>query len=157
MDPAVREVQRGPRDELLHSARDKDLVRSGEGRDPCSEVDGDTANVVADELTLTGVNTRPHLDTQPAGIEHRLAGALDRARRTVEERQGAVARRLHQPSAKARDHLAHRVEVIFEERAPAAVAKARGALCGTDDVRDVKDRRISPGSITGILHLIGHR
>jgi len=51
--------------------------------------------------------------THASGFAHGVAGALDRRRGTVEQRQRAVARRLHHASAEALDRLGDGVMMVL--------------------------------------------
>ena len=101
----------------------------GLAADPDSrpDVDCDAADVVADQLTFSGVEADAHLDPEVAHRVAGRAGASDRPRGSVERGQEAVAHRLHRPSAVALELAAHEPVVLSERVQPAAVSELRGA------------------------------
>ena len=90
---AVDEIELGADHEVLHRARDQDLVGVGERAHPGADVDGHAANVVAAELALARVQAGPHLKAQRADAVPDRAGALDPAGGPVEGGEEAVAQR----------------------------------------------------------------
>src|SRR5713226_9253253 len=55
-DPAIREPDPGPGDQVPHGGRDQHLVRRRRGGDPRSDVHRDAAHLVAEDLALPGVD-----------------------------------------------------------------------------------------------------
>ena len=64
--PRSSKRTREPCDEIAHRARDQDLAGLGRRRDPRADVNGDAAEVVADELALARVDAGPELDAERA-------------------------------------------------------------------------------------------
>src|SRR5580765_4562772 len=58
------EVDAGAGGKVADGARGEDLSRAGQGRDPRGDVDGDAADILADQLNLAAVQSGPHLDPQ---------------------------------------------------------------------------------------------
>ena len=62
----IVELDPGADNEVLDRSRHKDLIGSGDGRDPCSDMDGESSHVVADTLDLAGVQPGAHLESKGA-------------------------------------------------------------------------------------------
>src|SRR5207237_8053369 len=75
----VREVKVGAGDQVPHRRGDKHFARARERSNPRSDVDGEARDLVADELTLAGVQTGPDLE---AKLPHAPATRLRPAHRT---------------------------------------------------------------------------
>ncbi len=69
-EAAILELDSRPRDEILDGAGDEYLVRLGLGRNPCVDVDHDSAYLAVDELALAGVQPGSDLDAE---LGHRVA------------------------------------------------------------------------------------
>src|SRR5437870_2731549 len=136
MRPAVLECDAGSGHQVLHRGGDEHLARSGHGRDPRADMDGDAAHPISDQLDLTGVHARPYLHPDPA---HRLNdgfGAEDRPSRAIEGRQEPISRRIHLSAPKAGQLSANQDMVPLEEVLPAPVAEPAGAFGRVNDVRE---------------------
>src|SRR5207247_2157951 len=94
VDATVRELDSRPSDQIRNRARDEYLPRPGGRPDARTDVDGDAADVVADQLAFAGVETGAHLDPKVAHCVTRRARAADRAGGPVEGGEEAVAHRL---------------------------------------------------------------
>ena len=119
---AVVELEARPDHEVAQRAGHQHLVRSGQCADPRADVHGDTADVVAANLALAGVQPGTYLDAERL---HRVAnrhGAADRSLRPVERRQEAITRRVHLATPKASQLRPHDGVVRIEQRMPVAVA-----------------------------------
>src|SRR5450755_1596638 len=81
--PSV-ELEPGPGHEVLDGARDEDLARVRRAHHPRADVDGDAADVVADELALAGVQARSGLDAELEKVVTDRARAADCPRGPVE-------------------------------------------------------------------------
>ena len=55
---AVIEAQSGAYDQVLDGARHQHLAGVGERRDPRADMNGDAANIVADDFALAGMESR---------------------------------------------------------------------------------------------------
>ena len=91
MGAAVLEFESGTDHQVAQRAGHEDVVRSGQCADAGADMHGDTADVVASDLALSGVQSGADLDTEGS---HRVAnchGAADRSLRSVERREEAVA------------------------------------------------------------------
>src|SRR5262245_58348562 len=82
MRTAVGEADPRPGDEILHGARDEHLARAGQGSDARGDMDGDPADVLAEQLDLTAVQADANLQTERAGSLGDRAPAADRTGRT---------------------------------------------------------------------------
>src|SRR5687768_10058057 len=87
-----REARAG--DEILDGARDEDLARPRERGDAGADVDGDAAHGAPRKLHLAGVDAAPELEAELARPSANGDGAPHGARRPVEDREEAVARRV---------------------------------------------------------------
>src|SRR5690606_2740790 len=117
----------GARDQVLDRARNQHLTRPRRGRDAGRDVDGDAADVVAGDGDLAGVEPGAQLEAERARLLAQRDRAADRARRTVEGGEKAVARVLHLAAAEACERAARRVAVPIKQGAPSAVAEFGGA------------------------------
>src|SRR4051794_11014242 len=78
--------------EVADGAADEDLAGSGEAADTRADVDSEAADiVVGEQFAFTGVQPRADLQVDVAGAVSDRGRAADRAARTVEQRQRAVA------------------------------------------------------------------
>jgi hypothetical protein len=84
MRAARVELEPGPGDEVLDGARDEDVARVRRAHHPRADVDGDAANVVADELALAGVQARSGLDAELEKVVTDRTRAADCSRGAVE-------------------------------------------------------------------------
>jgi len=83
VDPAVAESDAGSGDEILHRARNENLVRAGERSDTGAYVDGYATYIVSHDLHLACV--KPGTDTQAEAtdaVEDRVR-TMDRPRRAI--------------------------------------------------------------------------
>jgi hypothetical protein len=67
MSTTVREGDAGTIDKILDRTGHQHLPRLGQGRDACSDVNGDATNVVTSPLTLAGVQTASDLNAARVG------------------------------------------------------------------------------------------
>src|SRR5439155_12347902 len=103
-------------------------------------VNGQAAEVIADELALPGVEPSPQLDSQLAGLPTDRARTSDRARGAVEAHEEAITRLLYLAAPEARELCADQRVVALAQLSPRAVAKLGGTPGGIDDVSE-KHRR----------------
>lgn len=90
-------------DELLHRAGHQDLAGSGRGGHAGSDVDGDSTDVLVQQLDLACMESDADGDPQaPNGVAD-PARAVDGSSGTIEGREDAVAHRLHQAPAEPLD------------------------------------------------------
>src|SRR5215218_10105820 len=75
---AVDEVDVGSADEIPHGARDQHLARAGEGGNPGADVHGDARQVVAPQLALAAVNSRPDIEPEVTRADRDRLRAVDR-------------------------------------------------------------------------------
>src|SRR5215472_15219787 len=119
-------------------------------RNARSNTDGNSARIVLRQLDLAGMHADAHWNVEPMQLIANGAGAVNRARRSVEGGQETVAQGLHLLAAEPRKLLAHRFVMSVEKVAPCPMALGVGAPCRVDDVREhdggehtVDDRRRS--------------
>src|SRR5204862_1996542 len=62
----VRELDSRPGNEVRDRARDEHLTRTGNRSHTGADVDGNAAEIVADEFALAGMEAGAHLDAKPA-------------------------------------------------------------------------------------------
>src|SRR5215218_4420321 len=138
---AIGEVDAGADDEVLDRVRDEHLARRRQRTDARTDVDGESADVVADRLALARVQTRAQLDAQIAHCVAQLERTADRPRRPVERCEEGVAERLHRASAVARELRTAELVVTREQLTPGTNAEARSRLGRTDDVGEHDGRK----------------
>jgi hypothetical protein len=104
--------------------------------DASSDVDCESGEVVANDLTLARVEPGPDLDTEIAdGIDQRL-GAADRAGRPGKHAERAVAHHLDHPTTVSVDMSPQDGLVAVKHAAPAVTALLGRLLGRTDDVSE---------------------
>ena len=121
-------------DEVLHGARHEDLACLRQCGNPGANVHGNATDVLTTDLTLSGVQTTSHIDTQ---ILHPLRdrGRTPKgARRAVERREKTVAGVLYDAPLETADFGVGDVVVACEQLAPTAVPEPRGMPRRIDDV-----------------------
>src|SRR5262245_14525545 len=77
--------------QILHRARGPHFVGFGLGQYPCRRVDGDAADVAADEFDLARMQAAADVDAETVHLAAGRAGAMDSARRAIEGGEEAVA------------------------------------------------------------------
>ena len=107
---------------------------SANDSDAGGDVDRDTGDVVASKLDLTGMDTAADLHAELAGRVADGARARDRARRTVERRDEAVAGRVDFSAAEAGQLATYGLVVSVQHIAPPVVAELMGSFGGRHDV-----------------------
>src|SRR5215207_10135765 len=124
--PVVKvEVPSG--DRPRYRARHQDLARFGKAADTRSDVDGHSADVLADHLALAGVHADSNSDTEIRRRGHDRAGATQRRRRGSGERgEKTVAGGLDLAPTEAGKLLAHRLVVFSKQIAPRPIPQLRG-------------------------------
>ena len=106
-------------------------------------MNGDAAEVIAENLEFSGVNARPHPETDAVhGGADRLRAA-DRPGRAVEGRKRSVARPIDLPPSKVLKLVANDVVMAPDERPPFGIADLCSPSCRVDDVRK-QHRREDP-------------
>jgi Pyridine nucleotide-disulphide oxidoreductase len=78
---AIDELDPRTCDEILHRARHEYFARSGEPGNACTRVDGDSGDLVADQLALARMEACPDLESERLCYVADGAGAADRPRR----------------------------------------------------------------------------
>jgi hypothetical protein len=131
---SIVELDAGSGDEVMHRAGHKDLVRLGQARDSLADVNGDAADIVSDELDLTGMEASSNLDAEIANGVRNGSGSADGTSRTVEDGKKAVARRLDLPASVTEQLGAHHLVMGGEQVPPLAIAEPSRLLSGLDNV-----------------------
>jgi hypothetical protein len=88
------EPQAAPRHEVLHSARDKDLIRRGLVGDAAAQGHRDAGDVIAALFDLADVDAGASGEAESPHRRQDLRHGADGAGWTVEDGEGAVASRL---------------------------------------------------------------
>ena len=101
MSSAILELDAGARDQVCDGSRHEDLGRAAERGDASTEMDCDSADVLAAQFDLSGVN--PGADFDPEGSD------------AVADRAGATASEIYQ-RAKRRNRLFSGVAWTVETR-----------------------------------------
>src|SRR5712664_3276164 len=130
---AVAKPQPRAGHQILHGARDQNLVCAGKRRNTRADVNSNTADIVADHFALAGMKPGADFDAERLDFLGNGTGAANAARRTVKGREKAVAGRFDLMAAKAREIAPDRSVVIVEQVAPALVAECGSLLGRADD------------------------
>jgi hypothetical protein len=99
-------------------------------------MDRDTAKLVADDFTLTGMHTGSHLNSERFDCLDDGPSATDRTRWPIEDGEEAIARRINLPTTVALELLTHDKVVVFKQFFPSAVPDLRCAAGGADHVSE---------------------
>jgi len=121
-------------DEVLHGARHEDLACLRQCGNPGANVHGNATDVLTTDLTLSGVQTTSHIDTQTLHPLRDRGRTPKGARRTVERREKTVAGVLYDTPLETADFGVGDVVVAYEQLAPTAVPEPRGMPRRIDDV-----------------------
>ena len=123
-------------DKVSDSRGDEHLTRCRKGGYPGTGMDGDSRDLIPEQLTFARVNTDSKLE--PEGVHGVTDGdsATDRARRSIEGRKEAVAGGVDLPPAEALQLTPHGHMVAFEQVHPALITECEGSLSRPDDVSD---------------------
>src|ERR1019366_5978356 len=95
MHAPVGEAQSGTGDQVSDGAGNQHFVRFGSGRDARRDMHRDTADIVADQLALAGMEPGADLQSQRTKFFTYRTGASYRPIRPVERGEHAVARGVH--------------------------------------------------------------
>jgi len=134
MDATVAEAQPGAGHQILYGARYQDLAGAGERRYACADVNGNSADIVADHFALACVKSGPEFDAERLDLLRNGAGTANAARRTVKCGEEAVARHLDFMASEAREISTDHRMMMIENISPALVAKHCSLLCRSNDV-----------------------
>src|SRR5262245_65919000 len=99
MRSTLLESNAGPRNEIFDSARDEHFAGRGVRRHARPDVNSDAADLLADDLAFSRVETAPDFETERANRVANAARAANRALRTVERGKETVARGTDFPAA----------------------------------------------------------
>src|ERR1700722_2116423 len=131
---ASGKTQARPGDQIDDDARDQHLARRSRSRHTRGDVDRDAADVVVAQLDLARVYACPHLEAQaPQHVADRH-GTPDRAGRSIEPGEEAVACRVDLTAVEACELAPDLGVVPAEQLLPSLVAKLDRALRGVDGV-----------------------
>jgi hypothetical protein len=128
------ELETGSDNEVLDGSRHEHLAGAGERAHARADVDRDAGDVLVEQLAFAAVQPRPHVQIQRSRRLGELAGAADRARRTVEDAERSVADHLHDAAAGIGDVLVKQRFMALQQIAPGAVADTAGPLGRADEV-----------------------
>src|SRR5262245_60042022 len=134
--PACVEPDTGAGHEVSDRAGCQDLLGLRHRGDARPGVHGDPADPGPGDLALARVYARPHLEAKLVYRVANGAGAADRARGTVEDREESVARYVDLPAAEAIELLARHAEIAVQELAPAPITDRHRPLGGAHNVRE---------------------
>src|SRR2546425_8607755 len=87
---AILETKTRPGHQVLDRAGDEHLTALGECGHARADVNGDAAELIADDLAFAGVQTGANLESRPSDALGDRAAGPHRASGTVERRQKAV-------------------------------------------------------------------
>src|SRR5262245_29976012 len=119
----------GTSNQVLDGARGAHFVGACVRQDSRGCVNGNAANISADELYLAGVQSTPDLQAKSLDFAARRKRAIYGTRRTIESGQVAVTRAFDGASLEPLDLRLHHRIVVAEEIAPEAIAHLDRA-CG---------------------------
>ena len=111
----ILELDAGARDEVCDGPRHEYLRRAGDRGDAGTEMDCDSADVLAAQFDLSGVNPGADFDPEGSDSVPDCAGAIDRAGGPVEGGQRAVAGCLDLDAAKTAQLRAYDSVVAVEQ------------------------------------------
>jgi hypothetical protein len=137
---AVAEPQPRAGYQILHGARYQNLACTGKRRNAGPYVDRDTADVVADHLTLASMKPRADFNAERPDLLCNGAGATNTARWTIKGGEKSVAGRFDLTAAKACEIATDRGVMMIQEITSALVAECGSLLGGADDIGE-EDRR----------------
>jgi hypothetical protein len=127
-------VQVGACGKISHRLRDEDFPWRGAGGDTRAGVDGNTADLVTDDLAFPDVDTGTDLDSQcPYAFADR-GGATNSSGGTLEGGEEAVAGVVDLVAAVGSQLSPHECVVVSEHARPALIAQLEGMDRGVDDV-----------------------
>jgi hypothetical protein len=133
--PSRLEGEHGPEHKIAHGTRRHDLIGSAERADPCRDVDCDTGHVIPQPFALACVDAGSH---SHAGFSRQRL-YRDRSPngtgRAVEDRDDAVAGRVHKLSPAGADLSAAVGKVLSQKLAPPPISEPRDGAGRIDDVR----------------------
>src|SRR5438132_4332121 len=132
MSSAVVKTQTRPGNKIAHRIGDEDLASACHFGHARRDVDGDTANIVALNLDVAGMEAAAHIHAERAHSLDDRRGAAHGAGRPIKGREKAVAQSLHLAPAKPAKLLADSIVVPIAQKAPVAVAELGGPLCRVD-------------------------
>ena len=144
MTPAVT-YRREITDRACHQC----LAGSGEASDSSSDVDGNSRQVVAAHLALSGVNTDAYIHADRPCRPCDGESTADRPGRSIERREEAVTSHLHLSPSVASQLGADAAVMLVEELMPAVVADGRGPIGRPDDVGEQQRRQHAIAAIGG--------
>jgi hypothetical protein len=130
----VREPNASARHQIFDRTRDEDLAGRCLRHDPGPDVHRDSADVLAHQFALAGVEARPDLNTQFGNLVPHPGCASDGSGWTVECGKEAVPDRLDLPPAKLDERLADQRVVMLQQIPPPVVAEPAGSLGRANDV-----------------------
>jgi hypothetical protein len=136
-----------PYDEISHGARYQDLAWARLIRNPCSDVNGDPSDLLADNLTLAGMDTDSGGDPQYPDCFGDNTPTANGPCGPVEGRKHSVASRVDLPTSEARELASRDRMVAIQKVTPVSVTQPRGLLCGTHDVDKHDGRQHTVGLV----------
>jgi hypothetical protein len=134
LDTAVFKAKAGARFGIPHRTRGEHFAGACERRDPSCGVDGDSSHVASGAFDLPEVDPAPDPEIQLSDRPADGVGAGERASRSVEQDEEAVAGGVNLLSTITANLTAHLLMVPLEKFAPAMVAEIDGVLGGSYDV-----------------------
>ena len=133
---AALERQTRTGDEVFDGIGDEDFPGTSECGNASADVHSDAAKLLADDLALSGMKARPHVDTDETRPIADGLRAAHGARRPIECGEEPITRRVELAAAES-GQLTTRDSVVGTEHVtPLAVTERGGSLGRTDDVRE---------------------
>ena len=133
---AVADRDPFPGDQVSHGPRDQDLPGARQRHDARRRVDGDPAHLAFGRLGFAEVEPRPDVHTDRSERLDRVEGTLNPGRRSIEDCEDAVTRRIDDASAAFFDEMTHDFVMLAKEAFPRLVAHVRRELGRAHDVRE---------------------
>jgi hypothetical protein len=121
-------------DKEWYRCRDKQLIGPSLVQNPSSNVDSNTADVVASQLHLACVQSGADSQPQRKQSIAKSEGTVNGPTRTVESGEDAIAGQLYEAPSVLLDDGSHHCIVALQQGTPPPIAQRRGLLGRADDV-----------------------
>src|SRR4030095_13732682 len=101
-----------------------------------TDMDGDASDIVTEQFNFSGVQAGTDFDPQLSNRIADVAGAANRARRAIENRDKRIADRIDFASAKAGKLLPHQGVMLLKELQPGPISAVHHSLGRANNIRE---------------------